>query len=957
VSDLQLDPTNLPYVENLYRSWKLDPLSVGGDWQEYFLHFDSDPKAEFSPSQGVRPAPASPAPKGAKKARDPLYRQSRVDSLIWAYRDVGYLYAKLNPLVGYLAPDLLYLHRQTEGKYERLTLTEFKLDESDLDTEFSAGQALKTRRGPLRDILKALDQTYCSSVGIEFLHIQDKPIRRWLITQMETSLNRTLLGSEHRHIIMEDLIKAEEFEHFLHSQYIGQKRFSLEGAEVLIPALHFLVDCAVYRGGEEIVLGMSHRGRLNVMANLLNKPPREIFSEFEAVEIPNLYGGSGDVRYHLGYQRNHAHEDGRFVSITLAPNPSHLESIDPVVGGLTRGSQQKRHDTGHKRVIPVLLHGDAAFSGQGIVAENFNLSQTRGYHTGGTIHIIVNNQIGFTTSTRDARSTFFPTDIAKIIPVPIFHVNGDDPEAVIHVINLALNFRQEFGRDVIIDIFCYRRHGHNEGDEPSFTHPRMYKIIKSHPSVTSIYGEQLAGLNIMNAEEQLKLKKKYRETLKTALEDSSSGREPSDSISAVIQREIRKNSLTSVSVETRIPKDRMETIVRKITEVPEDFHIHAKLERIINNRRKALDQGGPIDFPTAELLSFGSLLLEKTHIRLSGEDSGRGTFSQRHSVWWDIESEEPQSYISLNNISDEQAVFAVYDSPLSEYSILGFEYGYSLAFPDALVMWEAQFGDFSNGAQVIIDNYIISGEAKWNRTSRLVLLLPHGYEGQGPEHSSGHLERYLILCAQNNIQICNVTTPAQHFHLLRRQIRQNAAKPLILMTPKSLLRHPLALSTMDDLTHGRFNEVLDDPEISRDTAQVRNLYFCSGKVYFDLWKKRAELKIQGSVFIRIEQLYPFPKQQIKTILEKYATVHEVYWVQEEPKNRGAWTYIQDRFRDEFGIKDLRYIGREPSASPATGSHVMHLHEQSAIFDAVFKSVKSLKNSDIRKPRQKIQSKE
>ncbi len=646
------------------------------------------------------------------------------------------------------------------------------------------------------------------------------------------------------------------------------------------------------------------------------------------------------------------------MSITLAPNPSHLESIDPVVEGMTRGSQQKRNDTGHKRVIPVLLHGDAAFSGQGVVAENFNLSQTRGYHTGGTIHIVINNQIGFTTSTRDARSTFFPTDIAKIIPVPIFHVNGDDPEAVIHVINLALNFRQEFGRDVIIDIFCYRRHGHNEGDEPSFTHPRMYKIIKNHPSVTSIYGEQLDKLNIVSAEEQQKMKEKYRKELKSALEETSSGKgkEQDNNISAVIQREIRKNSFTFDPVETAITKDKLKTIGRKITDIPEDFHIHAKLKRIIESRRKVLDQGNPVDFPTAELLSMGSLLIEGTHIRLCGEDSGRGTFSQRHSVWWDIESDEPQSYISLNNISDKQAIFAVYDSPLSEYSILGFEYGYSLAFPDALVMWEAQFGDFSNGAQVIIDNYIISGEAKWNSTSRLVLLLPHGYEGQGPEHSSGHLERYLHLCAQNNIQICNVSTPAQHFHLLRRQVRQNAAKPLILMTPKSLLRHPLAVSTLNDLTQGRFNEVLDDPETLRNSTQVQSLYFCSGKVYYDLVKKRSELKKQDRVFIRIEQLYPFPKPQIETILEKYRSVHGFCWVQEEPKNRGAWTYIQDRFKGEFGIQDLRYIGRESSASPATGSHIMHLREQEAIFKAVFNSTKIPKSLESRNTRQKIQSK-
>ncbi len=943
MSDQILDPSNIGYLEELYSQWNHDPSSISEEWQALFSRLEKGGTPVFEAIQAL-PPPAPDSAPPVMKSDDMVRKQSRVDSLMWAYRDVGYLYAKLNPLVGYLNPDLHYLYKQKAGIYEKLTIGDFGLEEEDLDTVFSAGRDM--RPGLLREILRALDQTYCSSVGVEFLHIQDKPIRRWLITQMEATLNRSQLDTDHRRIIMEDLIKAEVFEHFLHSRFIGQKRFSLEGAEVLVPALHFLVDAAIYRGGEEIVLGMSHRGRLNVLAHILNKPAVEIFSEFEAVESPDQYGGSDDVKYHLGYQRNHVNENGKFVTVTLTPNPSHLESIDPVVEGLSRGAQKRRKDRGRKRVIPVLIHGDAAFSGQGIVAETFNLSQTRGYRSGGTIHIIVNNQIGFTTSTTDARSTFFPTDIAKIVPVPIFHVNGDDPDAVIHVINLALNFRQEFGRDVVVDIFCYRRHGHNEGDEPSFTHPRMYRTIRDRSSVTSLYGDQLAQDSVVTAEDQNSMRESYVTSLREALKQESgrkdleqgegpSKRQPGTNISAIMKWQNERNRFSFEPVDPSVSIKILNSIGKSISSIPENFHIHAKLKRIIETRHRGISEGGPIDFSTAESLAFGSLLLEGVPIRLSGEDSGRGTFSQRHAVWWDTETDEPSPHVPLNALAEDQARFSVYDSPLSEYSIMGFEYGYSLAVPDELVMWEAQFGDFSNGAQVLIDNYLVSGEAKWNSTSRLVLLLPHGYEGMGPEHSSAHLERYLLLCAEDNIQVCNLTTPAQYFHLLRRQVRQHASKPLVLMTPKSLLRHRDAVSSMAELAKGSFQCIIDDPEPGMKPSDIKTLCFCSGKLYYELTRRRSEIGAKDTAIVRIEQLYPFPAEQMRTILNTYAEASRLCWAQEESGNRGAWLFIREQVEQHLGIRDIEYIGREKSASPATGSHKRHLQEQRAILTALF----------------------
>jgi 2-oxoglutarate dehydrogenase E1 component len=974
--DDALSPQNLPYIEELYAEWVEGKGGVPAGWGELFRSLDTQDRGRAAPTDAVL-TKCGAASEPGREARSPdlSYTQSRFNSLLWAYRDVGYLYARLNPLVGYLSADLHFLYDQEENLYERLTLREFGLGEKDLDAVLTAGRYLEPRTAPLREHLKALRETYCSTVGIEFLHIQNRKIRNWIIEQVETSRNRPDLAREEKLRILRDLVKAEEFEQFLHSTFIGQRRFSLEGAEVLIPALHHLVDGAAALGVEEIVLGMSHRGRLNVIANVLDKPISEIFSEFEDTHQSELYGGSGDVKYHKGYRCDHVNADGRRILINLVSNPSHLESVDPVVEGVARGGQQRRGDAQRRRVMPVLVHGDAAFSGQGVVPETLNLSRLRGYSTGGTVHFIVNNQIGFTTSTKDARSTFFPTDVAKMLPIPIFHVNGEDPEAVVHVTGLALKFRHEFARDVIVDIFCYRKHGHNEGDEPSFTHPKMYQLIRYHEAAAKKYGETLEERGETDKREREAFRLDYRADLKERLAMSRDAAAGTPSSVGVIEAHARGGRETAdispppagngaksggdrapggaasgrLQPYTAVPLERISKILDALVTVPEGFHIHPKLERIVKEREKRFKTEGRVDFPLAEAFAFGSLLLDGVHVRLSGEDSARGTFSQRHSVWWDTESEKPLDYTPLNCITPDQAVFSVYDSPLSEFSLLGFEYGYSISLQDALVLWEAQFGDFSNGAQVVIDNFIASGYAKWGTSSGLVMLLPHGYEGQGPEHSSAHLERYLQLCAENNIRVCNATTPAQYFHLLRRQAKSEPKSPLIVMTPKSLLRHPRAMSPIADFTGGSvhgdgtagadtsfgtagasgnsrasFSEVIEDPVPGGETSAV---CFCSGKIYYDLRSAIDGAAAEGIKLVRLEQLYPFPRDGVEAALAPRA---EVCWVQEEPRNRGAWTFILDRFTRFMGIDGLRYIGREEGASTATGSHGRHAREQEAI---------------------------
>ncbi len=744
----------------------------------------------------------------------------------------------------------------------------------------------------LAEIIRALRQTYCSTIAVEFLHIQNKPMRRWLIQQMEASRNRPSFDAAKKKVILEDLTRAEEFEHFMHTAFIGQKRFSLEGAEVVIPALHHVVDSAPGMGITDLILGMTHRGRLTVLNRILEKPLEEVFSEFEGQADPGDFGGGGDVRYHLGYQKDHATPDGGIVRVNLVANPSHLESVGPVVQGMARAVQRERGDDERKRVVPVVLHGDAAFSGQGVVAETFNLANLKGYKTGGTIHVVINNQIGFTTSSRDARSTFLPTDVAKMLPVPVFHVNGDDAEAVVYTMELALRFRQTFGRDVVVDIFCYRKYGHNEGDEPSFTHPLMYRIIEKKKSPPARYAEKCRAEEIVTAEGEQSLKAAFNALLKQALEKARAGeiRGPRAAGLPERRRVPRQPAADGPAGKEKVPgpsEESLRAVAAVLTARPPGFHIHPKLKRIVDEKRSRLEKDGMVDWAFAESLAFGTLILEGVPMRISGQDSSRGTFSQRHLVWWDAESLLPQPYTPLANLSPDQVQFSVYDSPLSEYSVLGFEYGFSLGRPRALVIWEAQFGDFSNGAQVIVDNYVAGGEAKWGTVSGIVLLLPHGFEGQGPEHSSAHLERFLMLCSRGNMQVCNCTTPAQYFHLLRRQSKRALRKPLIVMTPKSLLRSPRALSSFGELSHGSFHEVLDDPA---PPPRAEHSSCAAGRSITSSRRPAREKSSRGPLSSASSSFTRSPRRTSPGCCRSYKGARTVSWVQEEPRNRGAWTY-------------------------------------------------------------------
>ncbi len=866
---------------------------------------------------------------------DNAVKQGRVDSLIWAFREVGYIYAKLNPLGEDYQEHYTNLPLIRSGIFEKLTPEDFGLSIEDMNGIFYGGPAFEYQKKTLREIMEVYSRIYCSSSGFEFLHIHSKPVRKWFIENLETRKDKFTLSGEEKKIILEDLIKTSEFENFLNKTYIGQKRFSIEGAESVIPCLHSLINMATDLKVKEIVIGTTHRGRLTILNNILQLPPEDIFYLFEENFVPDMVDGGGDVKYHLGYTMEHSHPDGSSIRVTLPPNASHLESVDSVAEGRARGIQDCIGDDGKKEVIPVILHGEAAFSGQGVVAETLNLSGLEGYSTGGTIHIIINNQVGFTTSPRSEHSSAFVTDIAKAISIPILHVNGDEPEETVLAMKLAFIYRQNFHSDVVIDIICYRKYGHNEGDDPSFTHPRMYEIIRNHKSVAGIYLDKCLLSNLITKEQADSIKNDYVRELKDAF-DKMHRDKNFEGYTGFYPKKIEYfDKGLKLSVDVGVPKNDILYIAGQIHKIPEGFKVHEKLERILETRYKNFLNNGTVDWAFAESLAFGSLLLEGCGVRLSGQDSERGTFSQRHLVWWEVNVDEPKYYIPLNHIKEDQTKISVYDSPLSEYSILGFEFGYSISCPDKLVIWEAQFGDFANGAQVIIDNFIIASEAKWGVRSGLVLLLPHGYEGQGPEHSNGHMERYLQLSAQENIQVCNVTTPVQYFCLLRRQIRLKVDKPLVIMAPKSLLRHPLAVSTLEDLTRGHFQFVIDDPYISGKENEISKLLFCTGKIYYDLIAKREKTVDNHTAIIRLEQLYPLPVKEIEKILTKYKVSGGRYWVQEEPQNRGAWSFIKYQFENVFNEK-LVYIGRKASASPATGSLALFKEEQEKILDMAVK---------------------
>jgi 2-oxoglutarate dehydrogenase E1 component len=888
---------NLDAIEAAYQRWRDHPASVDDSWRLFFEGF------EFGAARSVTVS---------GEAAD----QAAIIRLIDAYRDLGHFVAHLDPL------------SDRKTTHPLLELSEFGLDESDLGRTFDTSHFFGLPRATLRELLAALRETYCRTIGVEYMHIQDTRIRRWLQERMEPRRNQPNFQRRQKLRILMDLHFAELFERFLQARYVGQKRFSLEGSETLIPLLDDLVEKAADAGVRELVLGMAHRGRLNVLANIIGKPYEEIFSEFEDNFLPNSMDGDGDVKYHLGFSTDRVTPRGNRLHLSLTPNPSHLEAVDPVVEGRTRAKQSRFGDKDRTMGLPLLIHGDAAFAGQGLVAETLNLSQLNGYRTGGTIHVIVNNQIGFTTAPSDARSTVYCTDVAKMIQVPIFHVNGEDPEATVFVTELALEFRQKFHTDVVIDMYCYRRHGHNEGDEPSFTQPIMYAKIRERPTLSEVYTEQLILRGDLTADETEAIDKEFQDKLQSALEEVRTGpREVAGMIGYGGCWKGLSRQYSHAPVETAVPRETLLRIAEGLARVPDHFSVHPKIVRQLESRLKDVREGRPVDWAFAESLAFGSLLLEGTPVRLSGQDSRRGTFSQRHAVLYDAVTGQP--YFPLNGLAREQALFSAYDSLLSEAAVLGFEFGYSWDSPETLVLWEAQFGDFANGAQVIIDQFVVAAASKWQRDSGLVMLLPHGYEGQGPEHSSARPERYLQLCGEDNIQVGYPSTPAQYFHVLRRQMKRNFRKPLILMTPKSLLRHKTAVSPLEELTSGHFFEVLDDTSV--DPARVRRVVLCSGKIYYDLVEQRNKELAESVAIVRVEQFYPFPLDPIRRMLGRYRKAKEVLWVQEESLNMGYWTFMEPRLR-ALGC-EVHYVGRDTSASTATGSRQVHLREQQELVEA------------------------
>ena len=889
---------NQDFIESQYRIWKSDPNAVTADWRHFFQGFEL---------AAGRPEGFGPAGGEAAAA------QARVHTMVHRFREIGHLLACLDPLEACpLEPPLL-------------TLESVGLAAESLDALFAIPEGPANVQAPLREILGALRETYSRSIGVEFMHLQDPAERRWLIERMEPVRNAPALDAAEKRRILRKLVHAAAFEQFLNAKYVGVTRFSLEGCEALIPGLDFLLERSAAHGCREVILGMAHRGRLNVQVNIIGKPFTDIFSEFENCYDPDLLVGAGDVKYHTGYLNDLLTEEGRELRILMMNNPSHLEAVDPVVEGFARGRQEAL-DAGAERVLPVLLHGDAAFAGQGVVAEVLNLSQLEGYRTGGTVHVVVNNQIGYTTLPEHARSSRYSTDVAKAIMAPVFHVHGEAPEAVVHVMRLAADYRRQFGKDVVVDLIGYRRFGHNEGDEPYFTQPLMYERIRQRPSVDALYAERLQDEKAVTAAEVEGFVAELRARLEADYDAVHGSTCVFPEHRFYEEWERYTGVYSPVSTDTGVPRNTLLALARGLARLPEGFSLNPKLEKLLARRLEAVERGEGVDWANAEALAFASLVTEGHSVRLSGQDSGRGTFSQRHSVLVDTRTGAP--FCPLARLAEGQAEFRVHDSPLSEVAVLGFEYGYSLARPDSLVLWEAQFGDFANNAQAVIDLFIASGEAKWQRLSGLALLLPHGLEGLGPEHSSARLERFLQLCAGENMIVCNPTTPAQYFHLLRRQVKSGFRKPLVVMTPKSLLRNPLAVSSVDQLAKGSFRGVLDDPEAD---AGAEALVFCSGKIGYDLLQRRRELKRTDIAILRLEQLYPVPQAQLRLALARFKQAR-AFWVQEEPENMGAWSFVRPRLEALLGGRTLAYIGRKESPTPATGFPHIYRREQAEIID-------------------------
>ena len=941
-------------IETLYQAYRSNPESVDFGWRKFFEGFDFSqqfpegasivPGAEgtstsapangkalttsAAPTPGPRPQPDdygvlntsastnnAPALAQGTPASD---KETAVRNLIHAFRSRGHLRAKTNPV------------RERKDRQARLSLSDFGLSEADLDTQFRQGEDMGLgSQATLRDIVAALTSIYAGTVGFEYTYIRDPQVLEWFQQKVEHDALAFDPDAEYKKRILKKLNEAVVFENFLHTKFLGQKRFSLEGGETTIPALDAIINRAAELGVKEVMIGMAHRGRLNVLANIMGKTYEQIFSEFEGTATPDLTMGDGDVKYHMGYSSEVKALNGQQVNLKLAPNPSHLEAVNPVVEGFVRAKIEHQYEGDYHQILPILIHGDAALAGQGIGYEVTQMSQLEGYKTGGTIHFIINNQVGFTTDFEDARSSIYSTDLAKIIDAPVIHVNGDDPEAVVFAVRLATEYRQQFHADIFIDMVCYRRHGHNESDEPKFTQPTLYNIISKHPNPREVYNARLVQRGDVDAELASQMDREFRDMLQARLDQVK--QQPLPYKYQVLENEWRTlrrstNADFDQSPETGISKETVARVAEALTTIPENFRPIKQIDNLLKERHKMFYETRVLNWAAGELLAYGSLLTENHMVRVSGQDVQRGTFSHRHAVLHDAETSAP--YNSLNYLKGEHQQLSIYNSLLSEYAVLGFEFGYGMANPTALVVWEAQFGDFANGAQTMIDQFVVSSESKWQRMNGLVMLLPHGYEGQGPEHSNARPERFLQLAAEDNIVVANITTPANFFHALRRQLAWSFRKPLVVMSPKSMLRNPQCVSPVEDFTSGRFQEVLGDG--FAEAKKVKKVLLCSGKVYYDLLDEQQQADRKDVALIRLEQLHPFPHKQLAAELAKYPKARLI-WVQEEPENMGYWNYLLRFMRRE--LHDV--VARKPSASPATGYNKVHVKEQKELVARAF----------------------
>ena len=929
-----IDAQSPQVIEEIYQNFLKDPNSVEASWKSFFLGFEYAQTPDAVPKSPYvdQISPYNQTADSSSGATVGISKEVSVSKLIQAYRMKAHYCARTNPL------------RAEQGllsKENILDKAKFSLSDSDMNQSFNVPKTFGEKK-TLSQLVQDLDATYCSSIGVEYKYIGDENFTKWLEERIEPVKNRTAFSATDKKAILKDLIRAEHFENFLHLKFVGKKRFSLEGGGSLIPALESMLDYGGGLGVDEFVIGMAHRGRLNVLTNVLRKNYESLFNEFDGAVLPEGVNGDGDVKYHMGFSADRITSSGKQVHISLCPNPSHLEAIGPVLEGMARSKQDLKYSGQRQKVCPVAIHGDAAFAGQGVVMETINMAGLEGFSTGGTVHIVINNQVGFTTHPSDSRSTVYCTDIMKMMDAPIFHVNGDDPEAVVHCAHLAMEIRQKFQRDVVIDLICYRKYGHNESDEPRFTQPNMYKLVDKKSNPADVYCAQLIAEKVISQADFDAMAEAFKNELSTKL-DKARAAKPVQYVDFLrgnwAGMIVPTEEQIFAPINTKVDLQRLKMIAQKLSTAPANFQVVNKLQRLLKDREAMAKGEKPFDWGTAEVLAYASLLLESYPVRITGQDVRRGTFTHRHAVWYDENTQE--RYTAMNHLADNQAAkLSIYDSFLSEYAVLGFEYGFSYSDPKSLCIWEAQFGDFANGAQIIFDQFLSSCESKWQRMSGLVMLLPHGYEGQGPEHSSARLERFLQLCAENNMQVANVTTPTQLFHIMRRQMKRNFRKPLVIMSPKSLLRHPKVTATYEDLANSSFQEVLGD---NISPTKVQRIVFCSGKIYYDLDAKREALQTAGQknlaekvAIVRIEQLYPFASATVKKILSQYSVNAELLWVQEEPENMGAWQFIRDRFI-KMG-RDIRGVSRKESASPATGNEKLHHKEQEEIINRVWEGL-------------------